>query len=77
MTSVNTQVIIVHSHISMEFYHHLFQYLESSLTNELFLFGKSSSEAVSDINTRIRDKPHVSQSSPLNGDPLSTLTHNL
>ena len=71
MTSVDPEVIIVHSHISIDFHYHFFQYVESSLTNKLFVFGKSSSKAISDIFKRIRDNPHVSQSSPLNGDPLS------
>ena len=72
MSSVNPEVIIVHRHISIDVYHRLFQYVETSLSEDLFLFGKSSSEAVvADMVNYIRDNAHVSQSAAHNGGPLS------
>ena len=62
----------MHHNISIDFYHHFFQYVETNLSKDLFMFGNSSSEAaVKDMCDIIEANANVSQSAAYYGDPHS------
>lgn len=63
MTSVHPEVITMH--IPIDFYHHVFQYVETSLSEDLFVFSKRPSEAADpNMQTHIRRAQYMSQPAP-------------